>query len=139
MMIMRFSPFTDNIPFTSYRNKLKLWHNETKQRNIKLEEENNKLRVEVRQLKSLLLAHQDCSVSKAMALGIDSCEYYAIFQCFKLQFYDFTGKHIPVGLPQMIVKDQNADNISIINDVTMNPVFLIVNKPIEYNSTVSIS
>lgn len=39
----------------------------------------------------------------------------------------------------MIVKDQNTDNISIINDVTMNPMFLIVNKPIEYNSTVSIS
>lgn len=50
-----------------------------------------------------------------------------------------TGKHIPVGLPKMIVKQENSDNISIINDVTMNPVFLIVNKPIEYNSTVSIS
>lgn len=46
-----------------------MWHHETKQRNIKLEDENGKLRAEVRQLKSLLLAHQDCSVSKAMALG----------------------------------------------------------------------
>ncbi|KAJ6644536.1 Chymotrypsin-1 [Pseudolycoriella hygida] len=97
-----------------YRNKLKLWHFETKQRNIKLEEENNKLRAEVRQLKSLLLAHQDCPVTKAMALG----------------------KHIPVGLPKMIVSESNSDNISIINDVAMSPVFLIVNKPIECNSTV---
>ncbi|XP_037046554.1 cyclic AMP-dependent transcription factor ATF-7 [Bradysia coprophila] len=100
-----------------YRNKLKMWHNETKQRNIKLEEENRDLRAEVRQLKSILLAHQDCSVAKAMA----------------------SGKPIPVGLPKIIVKDHNSENISIMNDVTMNPVFLIVNKPIEYNSTVSIS
>lgn len=54
-----------------------MWHHETKQRNIKLEEENAKLRAEVRQLKSLLLAHQDCSVTKAMALGI--VELYKFF------------------------------------------------------------
>lgn len=118
-----------------YRNKLKLWHNETKQRNIKLEEENSKLKAEVRQLKSLLLAHQDCSVTKAMALGKITFDSFGPFVlCFL-----FIGKHIPVGLPKMIVKDENSENISIINDVTMNPMFFIVNKPIEYNSTVSIS
>lgn len=36
---------------------------------MKLEEENGRLQAEVRQLKSLLLAHQDCSVSRAMAMG----------------------------------------------------------------------
>lgn len=61
------------------------------------------------------------------------------FQYFQHFFFGCIGKHISVGLPKMIVKEQNSDNISIINDVTMNPVFLIVNKPIEYNSTVSIS
>lgn len=126
--------------FSSIRNKLKLWHHETKQRNIKLEEENGKLRAEVRQLKSLLLAHQDCSVSKAMALGafIVKSYFFPIFIIWS-PFRLSTGKHIPVGLPKMIVKEQNSDNISIINDVSMNPVFLIVNKPFEYNSTVSIS
>lgn len=63
---------------------------------------------------------------------------YLLLTSVSLKF-NFLGKHIPVGLPKMIVKEQNSDNISIINDVAMNPVFLIVNKPIEYSSTVSIS
>lgn len=48
---------------------MKHWNTEMKQKNQLLEEENERLKAEVSQLKTILLAHQDCSVSKAMTLG----------------------------------------------------------------------
>lgn len=43
------------------------------------------------QLRAFMLAHQNCSVSKAMALG----------------------QNIPVGLPKLIVKDHSLDTIMV--------------------------
>lgn len=48
---------------------MKQWQDETKEKNIKLEEENRKLKTELSQLQAIMLAHQNCSVTKAMALG----------------------------------------------------------------------
>lgn len=52
-----------------YRNKLKNMHNEIQQQNTDLMTENKRLKAELKALKILLLAHQDCSVSRSLALG----------------------------------------------------------------------
>lgn len=57
-----------------YRSKMKEWKVEMQKNNGRLEEENRSLRAEVARLNALLLAHQKCSVTKAMEQGI-----YAIY------------------------------------------------------------
>lgn len=52
-----------------YRKKLKNRQNEIKRRNNELESENQRLKTELKALKILLLAHQDCSVSRSLASG----------------------------------------------------------------------
>lgn len=48
---------------------MKIWHDETFKKNKELEEENKRLNAELAQLKVFMLAHQDCSVTRAMAQG----------------------------------------------------------------------
>lgn len=50
-----------------YRNKLKMRQNEVKERNRQLERENDRLRKELQAIKMILLSHQNCSVTKALA------------------------------------------------------------------------
>lgn len=52
-----------------YRVKFKNEHNNLKRKNMQLELENKRLQAELRALKTILLTHQDCSVSKAMRIG----------------------------------------------------------------------
>lgn len=52
-----------------YRSKMKKGRMEMQTRNDRLEEENRSLRDELQKVKALLLAHQTCSVTKAMAQG----------------------------------------------------------------------
>lgn len=49
-----------------YRIKLKRSQNELNQKNVKLQAENAKLKEELKAARTLLLAHQDCSVSRAL-------------------------------------------------------------------------
>lgn len=48
---------------------MKIWHDETFKKNKELEEENKRLKAELTKLKTFMLAHQDCSVTRAMAQG----------------------------------------------------------------------
>lgn len=52
-----------------YRSKIKKGRMEMQITNDRLEEENRSLRAELQKVKALLLAHQTCSVTKAMAQG----------------------------------------------------------------------
>lgn len=52
-----------------YRSKMKQWKAEMLTDNTRLEEENRTLRAEIEKLNIILLAHQKCSVTKAMAQG----------------------------------------------------------------------
>lgn len=52
-----------------YRLKFKNEHNNLKRKNSQLEADNDRLRSELRAVKTILLAHQDCSVTRAMAMG----------------------------------------------------------------------
>lgn len=52
-----------------YRIKFKNEHNNLKRKNAQLELENERLRSELRAVKTILLAHHDCSVTRAMTLG----------------------------------------------------------------------
>lgn len=58
-----------SLHFLSNRNKMKIWHDETFKKNKELEQENKRLNAELTQLKIFMLAHQDCSVTRAMAQG----------------------------------------------------------------------
>lgn len=52
-----------------YRIKFKNEHNNLKRKNAHLETENERLRSELRAVKTILLAHQDCSITRTMAMG----------------------------------------------------------------------
>lgn len=52
-----------------YRLKFKNEHNNLKRKNSQLEADNERLMSELRAVKTILLAHQDCSVTRAMAMG----------------------------------------------------------------------
>lgn len=52
-----------------YRAKFKNQYNDLKSKNANLESENERLKSELRAVKAILLAHRDCSVSRAMAIG----------------------------------------------------------------------
>lgn len=49
-----------------YRVKVKKTQNMLRQRNAELEAENGRLRMELKSIKSILLSHQDCSVTRAL-------------------------------------------------------------------------
>lgn len=51
------------------RSKMKQRNVETKLINLKLEEENRRLKNELSQLKAILQAHQHCPITTAMSLG----------------------------------------------------------------------
>lgn len=71
-----------------YRSKMKEWKVEMQMNNSRLEEENRSLRSEVVRLNALLLAHQKCSVTKAMEQGIwRLCKMFNCHQTIKLQCY----------------------------------------------------
>lgn len=53
-----------------YRSKMKMGKVEMQLTNARLEEENRSLRAELQKVKALLLAHQSCPVTKAMAQGV---------------------------------------------------------------------
>lgn len=97
-----------------YRNKIKSWHTNVKQRNIELEIENARMKVELEQMKAFLLAHQDCSVSRAMAQGI-----YQIYQIYldksliHFLIVFVSGMSIPVGVPKVVMKSNVQRQIAV--------------------------
>lgn len=48
---------------------MKTWNDETRSENIKLEAENRRLRAELAHVKAILMAHQNCPITKVLSIG----------------------------------------------------------------------
>lgn len=83
---------------------MKQRNDETTLRNIKLEEENRRLKEELEQLRTILQAHQHCAITNAVSLG-KNLDLQSIYVLQNVTLFSLhLGLNIPIGPPKIIFK-----------------------------------